>query len=58
MSGLTFSQGQIVTMDGGAKQSTNADFGGGGTITKACQNATGGIAMGRSDMEIIRGTGL
>ncbi len=58
MSGLTFSQGQVVTMDGGAKQSTNADFGGGGTITKACENATGGVAMGPSDMELIRGIGL
>ncbi len=58
MAGLTFSQGQVVTMDGGAKQSNNADFSGGGTITKACENATGGIAMGRSDMELIRGIGL
>ena len=58
MAGLNFSQGQVVTMDGSAKQSNNADFGGGGTITRACKDATGGIAIGRSSLEIIRGRGL
>jgi len=58
MSGLTASQGQIVTMDGGAKQSTNADFQGSGTITKAAATATGGVATGRTSMRIIRGAGF
>ena len=58
MSGLTASQGQIVTMDGGAKQSTNADFQGGGALTKAAQTATGGNAKGQTSVNIIRGAGL
>ena len=58
MSGLTASQGQIVMMDGGAKQSTNADFQGQGTIVKAAATATGGVATGRTSTRIIRGTGF
>ena len=58
MSGLTASQGQCVLMDGSAKQSNNADLGGGGTITRACKDATGGIGIGRTSLEIIRGRGL
>ena len=58
MSGLTASQGQIVTMDGGAKQATNADFQGGGAMTKAAQTATGGNAKGSTSLAIIRGAGL
>ena len=58
MSGLTASQGQVVTMDGGAKQATNADFQGGGTLTKAAQTATGGVAKGQTSVNIIRGPGL
>ncbi len=58
MSGLTASQGQSVTMDGGARQSTNADFSGQGTMTKAAATATGGIATGRTSTRIIRGSGL
>jgi len=58
ISGLTASQGQVVTMDGGAKQATNADFQGGGTITKASQTATGGQATGRTELRLMRGTGL
>ena len=58
ISGLTASQGQVVTMDGGAKQATNADFQGGGTLTKASQTATGGQATGRTELRLMRGTGL
>jgi len=58
MSGLTASQGQVVTMDGGAKQATNADFQGGGTLTKAAQTATGGVAKGQTSVNLIRGPGL
>jgi len=58
MAGLTASQGQVVTMDGGAKQSTNADFQGQGTYSKAGRTATGGVATGRTSMYVIRGTGL
>ncbi len=58
MSGLTASQGQVVTMDGGAKQATNADFQNGGQLTKAAITATGGNAKGATSVAIIRGGGL
>ena len=58
ISGLTASQGQVATMDGSAKQSTNADFQANGTICKASNTATGGAATGRSSMSVIRGFGL
>ena len=58
MAGLTASQGQVVTMDGGAKQSTNADFQSNGTYSKAGRTATGGVATGRTSMYIVRGWGL
>jgi hypothetical protein len=45
-------------MDGSAKQSTNADFQAGGTYTKAAQTATGGVAKGRTSLNLIRGPGL
>jgi len=58
MAGMTASQGQIVTMDGGAKQSNNADFGPQGTLVKAAQTATGGCATGQTSTMLIRGVGL
>jgi len=58
MSGLKASQGQVVTMDGGAKWATNADFGAGGSLTKAAQTDTGGVAEGRTSLNLIRGPGL
>ena len=58
MAGLTASQGQSVTMDGGARQSTNADFQAQGTMVKAAYTATGGCAKGRTSIRIIRGGGL
>ena len=58
MSGLKASQGQVVTMDGGAKQSNNADFGGSGWLTREAQSATGGVAKGRTSLKLIRGPGL
>ena len=58
MSGLKASQGQVVTMDGGARQTNNADFGGMGRLTKAAQTATGGVAKGKTSLNIIRGPGL
>ena len=58
IAGLTASQGQCVTMDGGAKQSHNADFGAGGSITKDAQTATGGVVEGRTSLNLIRGPGL
>ncbi len=58
MAGLTASQGQTVTMDGGAKQATNADFQANGTMVKAANTATGGAAVGRTSMSIIRGFGM
>jgi prepilin-type N-terminal cleavage/methylation domain-containing protein len=58
MSGLTYSQGQLVLMDGSAKQGNNADVGGNGQITRAARQATGGCATGATSLNIIRGTGL
>ena len=58
IAGLTASQGQVATMDGGAKQATNADFQSGGTLSKASQTATGGAAKGRTSLSVIRGYGL
>jgi len=58
MAGLTASQGQIVTMDGGAKQSTTADFSNQGTYTKAALTATGGVSTGSTSLNLIRGLGL
>ena len=58
MSGMTASQGQVATMDGGAKQSTNADFQVSGTYTKASLTATGGVCKGATNMGLIRGIGL
>ena len=58
MAGMTASQGQVATMDGGAKQSTNADFQAAGAYTKAALTATGGVCKGKTNMALIRGTGL
>ena len=58
MSGLKASQGQVVTMDGAARQSNNSDFGAGGSLTKAAQMGTGGVAKGRTSLNLIRGPGL
>ena len=55
MAGLTASQGQFVTMDGGAKQGNNSDF---DAITANAAEATGGIALDATDLATIRGTNL
>ena len=58
MAGLTASQGQIVTMDGDAKQATNANFQANGTLVKAARTSTGGVAKGETSLNLIRGPGL
>jgi len=58
MAGLTYSQGQLVMMDGSAKQANNADLGTSGTITSAARQATGGVAKGATSLNILRGAGL
>ena len=58
MSGLKASQGQVVKCDGSARQSNNSDFGAGGSLTKAAQTDTGGVAEGRTSLNILRGAGL
>jgi prepilin-type N-terminal cleavage/methylation domain-containing protein len=55
MAGLTASQGQFVTMDGGAKQGNNSDF---AAIKAAAKKATGGIALGGTNLDTIRGNKL
>ena len=55
MAGLTASQGQYVTQDGGAKQGNNSDF---AEVAKMAQKATGGSALGRTNLDTIRGNKL
>ena len=55
MSGLTFSQGQQVDMQGVAKQVTNAEK---DMIRKASRTANGGVAIGETDLTVLRGAGL
>ena len=54
MSGLTASQGQLVTSDGGARQSNDADLGNKGTLRKAGDKATGGVNDGKTWLERIK----
>ena len=54
MSGLTVSQGQLVTMDGGARQSNDADLGDAGVISKAGKDGTGGVATGETSLSVIK----
>jgi len=54
LSGLTDSQGQLVTMDGGARQSNDADLGDAGVLTKAADRATGGVTTGTTSLNRIR----
>ena len=56
--GLNSSQGQMVQMDGSARQATDANLGGAGTITRAARTATGGVARGKTSLNILRGAGL
>ena len=55
MAGLTASQGQYVTEDGGAKQGNNSDF---SAIAENAGEATGGIALGATSLDTIRGDKL
>ena len=54
MSGLTEGQGQIVTSDGSARQSNDADLGINGTLARDAAEATGGIAQGPTSLILIR----
>ena len=54
MSGLTDSQGQLVTSDGGARQSNDADLTTTGTLSKAADKATGGCATGVTSLRAIK----
>ena len=52
--GLNKSQGQLVNADGSAKQSTNADLGANGKITKAHTAARGGQTKGDSIPNVVK----
>ena len=52
--GLNKSQGQLVLADGSAKQSSNADLGGNGKITKAHVNSRGGQYKGNASTAVLR----
>ena len=54
MSGLTDSQGQLVTSDGGARQSNDAALTDTGVLEQAAQKATGGVATGVSSLRQLR----
>ena len=52
--GLNKSQGQLVLADGSAKQSSNADLGASGKITKAHVNSRGGQYKGNASTSVLR----
>ena len=52
--GLNKSQGQLVLADNSAKQSSNADLGGNGKITKAHVNSRGGQYKGNAGTGVTR----
>ena len=52
--GLTASQGQLVTSDGGARQSNDADLGPEGVLQKAAEKATGGVSTFKTSLERIK----
>ena len=54
ISGLTDSQGQLVTSDGGARQSNDADLGPEGVLAKAAEKATGGVSTFKTSLERIK----
>jgi hypothetical protein len=54
LSGLTDSQGQVVTSDGGARQSNDADLTDTGTLSQAADKATGGVATGVTSLRQLR----
>ena len=54
MSGLTEGQGQLVTGDGSARQSNDADLGDAGVLTKAAARATGGVTTGTTSLNRIK----
>ena len=58
MAGLNHSQGQLVMMDGSARQATNADLGANGVLTKQAKTAQGGVAIGETSGQMLRGPGL
>lgn len=51
--GLNKSQGQLVMADGSAKQSSNADLGTNGKITKAHVNSRGGQTKGNASPDVL-----
>jgi len=54
MWGLNKSQGQLVLADGSAKQSSNADLGMNGAITKDHVNSGGGQSLGNASTAVLR----
>ena len=53
MAGLTVSQGQLVTMDGGTVQADNSDIGRSGQITSAHVNTSGGSTLGPANATVL-----
>jgi len=58
MAGLTYSQGQIVLMDGSTKQANNADLGYNGEIHEHSHHMKGGITQGGMSLYVLRGPGI
>jgi prepilin-type N-terminal cleavage/methylation domain-containing protein len=54
ISGLTDSQGQLVTSDGAARQTNDADLGSEGVLGKAAAKATGGVTTGSTSLARIK----
>ena len=58
MAGLSSSQGQLVTMDGGARQSQDSDLGTNGALVNTAKESIGGVSVGETCTYVIRGSGL
>ena len=58
MAGLTYSQGQLVLMDGSTKQANNADLGYEGEIHHHSHFMKGGITQGGMSLYVLRGPGI
>ena len=53
MAGLQMGQGQRVTMDGGARQASNAEIGADGEVVKWARKGRGGVAKGKTSTKMM-----
>jgi hypothetical protein len=53
MLGLKISQGQMVRMDGSARQANDQDIGAEGTVVKGAREGGGGVAGGKTSTKMM-----